>query len=377
MSDIESQFSWFIDSSSNFWGLLQHDIVLVGQFLEKLVKGETLNSLQPWLQTLATPITLIVIARNIQTIFETSKLKEDRRAEEEQKQRQREESRQEALRQYFQQMTELLTTHQLADAKHNEPVFFAAQALTITIIRSLDREGIGQVSSFLVHSKLASKEKGNPSILANADLSFVNFRKAEIKSINFSGTILIGADLRNADLRNANLTDANLTGADLTGANLTDADLTGARLSDTKLTNTNLTNTNLTGAKLTDAQLYGADLTDAKLNRAILYGANLNRAILNAANLSGANFTGALLYGADLNGANLTGTKLYGADLTSANLTGADLTSAQLYGALELEVKQVKTAQNWEQAKYSEQFRKQLDLSPQNSSFLLPRKKVQ
>ena len=227
-----------------------------------LLESATFNRLLELIKALATPITLIIVARNINQEFEKRKRKEDIEREERQSKednkrqeellkRQSEESqenrRQEALRQYLQQMTQLLTTSQLAEAKHEEPVTRAAQALTVTLIRQLDNARIAQVSSFLVSSGLASKEKENPSILRNADLSFADLSKADIKSVNLTGAILTGA----------NLTGANLTGANLTGANLTGAILTGA----------------------------------------ILNGAILNGAIFNGANLNGANLDGAILTG--------------------------------------------------------------------------------
>ena len=63
--------------------------------------------------------------------------------------------------------------------------------------------------------------------LEGADLSDhgwggVNFAFANLRGVDFSGSIL-----RRANLRHADLTGANLTGADLAGADLTGADTTG------------------------------------------------------------------------------------------------------------------------------------------------------
>ena len=91
--------------------------------------------------------------------------------------------------------------------------------------------------------------------------------KRDIRSIDLTGAILIGADLTcaiNAGTSSADLIAANLTGANLTGANLLAANLLGATL---------------TGAHLTGAYLTFADLTQADLKGAQLDGAHLDSAM--------------------------------------------------------------------------------------------------
>ena len=153
---------------------------------------------------------------------------------------------------------------------------------------------------------------------------------------------LFGANLSGADLSGADLTLANLTGAYLSGADLTLANLTDAYLTDADLTLANLTRADLTLANLTRANLFGADLSDA----------NLSGAYLTRANLTDANLTDAYFFDADFFDADL-----FGADLSGADLFGANLTDAQ-----NITVDQIKMAQNWKKAKYSDEFRKQLGL---------------
>ena len=120
-----------------------------------------------------------------------------------------------------------------------------------------------------------------------------------------------------------------LSGAYLSGIDLSRAYLRGAYLSDTYLSDTYLSNINLSDANLSDANLSHA---------------NLSRADLNSANLSGAN--------------------LSGANLRYADLRGANLNSADLRGTKNLTLQQVKSARNWEKAKYDEDFRSKLGLPP-------------
>ncbi len=300
-----------------------------------LLESATFNRLLELIEALATPITLIIVARIINQELEKHKGQAEIEREQRQSLELTENRRQEALRQYLQQMSELLITHQLANAFHEEPVSRAAQALTVTVIRQLDNARIAQVSSFLVSTGLASLEKENPSLLRNADLSFAALSKADIKSVNLTG---------------AKLTGAKLTGAILTDTNLTRANLTGA----------NLTDTNLNGAILNGAILNGANLTGANLTGANLTGANLTGAILTCTILKGVDFTDSILRSADLTGSILSSTDFSGADFTNAYLTDASLTDANLNGALHLKVEQVKKARNWSKAKYSEELRKEL-----------------
>ena len=364
MSDIfnwlQSGLSWFIDLSSNFGSLLQNWLALFWRFLEELFKNETLRL---WVQALASPIALIIIALYINQGFEKRKRKEDS-----------ENRRQEILRQYLHQMTEFLITHKLTDklsellithklaeadsvnhklleAKYKDPVILGAKSLTVTVIRELegDNDRIGQVSSFLVNSKLATGNKENPSILRNADFSLVNLSKADFRSVNFNSANFSGADLKGANLKGANLESANLESANLKGANLKGADLSSAKLSSAKLNITNLNSDELIAgivgvyfkrANPINVFFYGADFYAANLSHANLKGANLNSADLNSADLSRADLgladlsradlIGADLSRADLKFAKLREAKLREAKLNSANLKFADLSRANL-----------------------------------------------
>jgi hypothetical protein len=87
------------------------------------------------------------------------------------------------------------------------------------------------------------------------------------------------------------------------------------------------------------------DLSNADLSYANLSNANLRNADLNNADLNNANLTNANLTNADLNNANLTNVILNG-----ANLDGSNLTNLNSY--TKLTPAQIKTACNWDKAKY-------------------------
>jgi uncharacterized protein YjbI with pentapeptide repeats len=88
---------------------------------------------------------------------------------------------------------------------------------------------------------------------------------------------------------------------------------------------------------LHEANLVGANLDRVKLNNSILTKANLRQAHLNFANLSNAN----------LDGANLSKADLSGEDLYQVNLAGTNLNKTDLRKIKNLNITQIKQAQNW------------------------------
>ena len=154
-------------------------------------------------------------------------------------------------------------------------------------------------------------------------------------------------DLRGTNFRDIDLRDNDFSNADLSRADLSRADLSNAKLSGTKLN--------------------GANLDSANLSRADLNGSTN----LSSADLSSANLNGAKLWGADLNSAKLWGADLTSADLNSANLSGAQIgclkksECTNLTNTKNLTLEQVKSAKNWQKAKYDKDFRIKLGLPPQ------------
>ncbi|MGB7440478.1 MAG: pentapeptide repeat-containing protein [Coleofasciculaceae cyanobacterium] len=165
-----------------------------------------------------------------------------------------------------------------------------------------------------------------------------------LEEANLKGVYLRRSSLREANLREANLRGANLREANLEEADLEEADLEEVSLLRTDLRGANLIRANLRGTILIKTNLSSTFLWDADISKAILWKANLSKGFLSEANFSGAYFRET-----DLHNANFSGTNLREANLTEAkNLTPA----------------QVKAACNWQEAIYSDEFRKELDSSP-------------
>jgi uncharacterized protein YjbI with pentapeptide repeats len=174
------------------------------------------------------------------------------------------------------------------------------------------------------------------------DLSFTNLCESNLVGAHLDRVKLNNSSLIKADLRAANLHLANLS-----HANLNDANLTQAQLDRANLIQANLNHANLSAANLNEANLNKSDLSDATLDGAILTNASLGNTNLTNAILIGAN-----LRGATLSKANLTKADLSGADLSGVNLTGANLNKADFRKVKNLQVIQIKQAQNWELAIY-------------------------
>jgi uncharacterized protein YjbI with pentapeptide repeats len=186
------------------------------------------------------------------------------------------------------------------------------------------------------------------------DLSLTNLREADLSGANLDRAKLNSSSLIQADLRAAHLNNANLSHANLNSANLTQA----------KLDRANLIQSNLSNANLSSANLNGANLNKANLSDAILDGAILIDASLGNTNLSSAILIGANLRGATLSKANLTKADLSGANLDRVNLTDANLSKTDFRKTKNLEIAQIKQAQNWMLAIYDPEFDRLLKVEP-------------
>jgi uncharacterized protein YjbI with pentapeptide repeats len=142
---------------------------------------------------------------------------------------------------------------------------------------------------------------------------FLDFRGADLSSIDLMDAYLGSACLTGVRFEDANLGGANLTNAQLDGADLSFADLAKAELTGCSASNARFRSARLFAAELDEAVLAGADLSHAILNSAKLYrtdlrGANLEFASLRWCTLGGRNMP-AVLTGARMFGCHLEGVK--------------------------------------------------------------------
>ena len=144
-----------------------------------------------------------------------------------------------ALHEYYKQMGDLMTVHNLMGPKNeDDSKRLLARAQTMTLLERLGSES----------DRAKRKKRELVPFLSDAGL------------IHKDNTIVIlsGADLRSVNLSGADLRDAMLNGADLRGAILGEANLYGAHVTDEQLS----TCRSLWRAPMTDGQKYEDRLKD-------------------------------------------------------------------------------------------------------------------
>ena len=159
----------------------------------------------------------------------------------------------EALQVYFDQMSELITAHDLLRCDVSEEQCYEvrtlAEARTQTAIQRLDSERNQHLIDFLWSADLLG-------VYDPIENSETNAEKLPL----LQGAMLSGADLAGTNLLEVNLTYSDLSGADLHGASLRNATLDGSDLNNADLSDTYMAEATLGEADLTNADLSGADL---------------------------------------------------------------------------------------------------------------------
>ncbi len=158
-----------------------------------------------------------------------------------------------ALKEYQDQMIDLLLNKNLTRSQPGSDVRDVAKALTLAVLRRIATNSKKDLLQFLYDAGLIYRGKAIVD-LRNADLSGADLSDVKLNGIELSGVNLSGAKLNRTDLTTANLNNTRLTAADLTGSNLSGANLTGA----------DLNNATLTGAILKEATYTNEQLSRAR-----------------------------------------------------------------------------------------------------------------
>jgi uncharacterized protein YjbI with pentapeptide repeats len=239
------------------------------------------KTLWDWLELLLVPFALAAAA------FVLNELQSKREHQREDRQarvvrsRAVENRRDEVLRGYVQQMSQLILDGQLNKSAKQSEVRVLARTLTLTALRRLDGERKGIVIRFLAEGRLI--DVSDPKvILHSADLRRV---------------VLEGAVLRDTDLSETNLKDANFHRARLDGTMFSDADMRGANFRAAAAPDRNVffDNADLAGTHFNRVFFPSADFTDANLRHANFRGAWLSEDVFTGACLTRASFRKALL----------------------------------------------------------------------------------
>ena len=164
---------------------------------------------------------------------------------------------------------------------------------------------------------IGQRDRQQDSANRQIDLSGISLSRTHLKNVNFSDIELIETDLRESYLSDINLSRAKLKGARLCNINR-------------RVNTPPIRNIDFTGAVLIYADLTGANFTRTIFRRATLDFAKLNTANLSSADFSQATFIQADLRNADLSGANFSESSFQGADLKGADLKGATFSKTQI-----------------------------------------------
>jgi uncharacterized protein YjbI with pentapeptide repeats len=254
--------------------------------------GQTSKSLWDWLQLLIVPLALALAA------FALNAAQDRREREREDKRAARElasaddRTREEALRGYLAQMSNLITEHRLRSVRATLSNFRTdAQALartsTLTVLRRLDGERKGLVLQFLREAELINvtrhwqSSRGPRCARPRDQLCW----EPQSFALALAKVNLGGADLRGAGLRGgffAEWTEPTYGPGARVSARIRAADLSGADLRNADLRNAEASGVNFDRADLRGADFGGASLAGATFNGACLTGARFDHAILSA-----------------------------------------------------------------------------------------------
>lgn len=216
------------------------------------------RTLWDWLSLLLVPVVLAV-GGLLFTWFEnrqTRSIERDRVAENQRIERER--AQDAVVKDYLDQMTELLLHHTLRNAAEDDEVRSVARARTLTALRNIDGTRRATIVQFLYESRLIGWSSGGARLGAIIPLSGANLDGAWL-----TGASLDGARLAGTTLDRAMFDGAWLMGASFDGAKLAQASFDGGNLSDCKgLTLDQLRESqSLRGTKLPD-YINPADLSD-------------------------------------------------------------------------------------------------------------------
>jgi len=338
------------------------------------------KKLWDWMQLLVVPASL-AIAALVFTYFQQKKeqtLNLDK-------------GRQEVLRDYMDQMTNLVLKQRLRRSIPHRRVAALANSRTMAALRELDGNRKGLVVKFLIDlgPTTTESEEQNPSleftVFSNMDLRDAKLRHLNLDRVKFHDTELLNADFAYAKMKGMMITGRStldqkwqnafnivnnrrlvkckwkdfsrvdfcgvrLSSCDFRGANLRGAKLDGCSLLGTKMNiltrvdkkwrivwklrnskfkRISFTKQDLSGANLWLIDMPAAHFAKCKLSNAVLDGARMGGADFSQADLSGSHFIQASLR-------NVRTVNAYAAwaDFSGADLKGADLRDAYFLGAV-------------------------------------------
>ena len=259
------------------------------------------KSLWDWLQLLIVPFVLALAAFALNAAQDRRESTRDEERASRERAAADDRAREDSLRGYFQQISDLITDHRLGShgpqslTSRSPDVEGLARTLTLTVLRRLDGERKGLVLQFLAEAKLIVPGRrwrsSTSTRLPSPSPSFRHLKsppcvlprqqrcwEPPVEPVT-TKVSLRGADLRGAVLRGRSLgvsfqpsrTSARVFAADLSRTDLRNADFQDAALLGVSFDHADLRGADFSGATLSAATFHGACLTEANFVHASLY----------------------------------------------------------------------------------------------------------
>lgn len=275
------------------------------------------KTLWDWLQLMVVPLVLAALAFALNSFQD----ERDQRREEGRARLQRsitlDERREDTLRAYLQDMSELLIQRRLGSSDQLSPTRSVARTLTLTTLRRLDGIRKGVLIRFLSESQLIKDWRTGsrraepappgrpPAALPETVIPVspvIDLAGADLRNLVMNGAVMsegaafAGADLRHAQFRNAVIVQPNFMYADLRYA-----DFSGATLDKVAATvaPTGLAWTCLSGTRFVETTLFGVTISgagdDVDFSRARLHQVKLKARFENEGRFTNVRFDGARL----------------------------------------------------------------------------------
>jgi hypothetical protein len=175
------------------------------------------KTLWDWMQLLIIPLGLAVVAFGLNLAQSSRDARREERAAVRERSLAADGAREEVLRAYVQQISDLMLARALARSPRDSEAHAVARTLTLTALRRLDGARKGAVVQFLSEADLIEPDKPDVD-LTNGNLRNVVLRGAYIDSAELEATDMRGADLRGALIGKVNFALADLRKADFRGA---------------------------------------------------------------------------------------------------------------------------------------------------------------
>lgn len=256
-----------------------------------------------WLELLIVPIVLTLLGLLFNYTQKRTEIEIASKKEIHEREIEDDKNQEATLRQYLEQMNDLVFNKGLTSPTPTANVLGIARIITLTTLRRINSERAGVILRYLYEAKLLDADD------LKVDISGIRLRKIklwkQIDKINFQGvefheSDFTGCELSNCNLNNSkfyrcNFRNANLINSSVEKTEFTMSDLTRANLSGVNGRHTDFSYSILIETKFNNAILQESEFFQTELFRTRFCDADLTSAIFANTILDHVNFIGATM----------------------------------------------------------------------------------